>query len=274
MNVSTLEMNLDAPLFGQTLFTPIIVGPIADQGRYHPEAEIATIRGAAAANTLVIVSNHSTAALDRIAQQANGPFWYSVYANEPGAADQARSAVAAGAGAVFITVRSSYAAPGANAAQSPAAAIDWRAVAAIRQGLTVPVIVKGIVTAEDAAAAVREGVQGVVVSNHAAAPTQTSGTTIEGVSAIADAVGGRIPILADGSFRRGTDVLKALILGAQAVLMARPIMWGLAGYGAEGVQYVLQLTQHELARSFGMVGASTPGELTRDFIRVHRIATS
>jgi isopentenyl diphosphate isomerase/L-lactate dehydrogenase-like FMN-dependent dehydrogenase len=113
-----------------------------------------------------------------------------------------------------------------------------------------------------------------VVSNHGGISPAGTPAPLDALASIADAVAGRVPLLIDGSFRRGTDVLKAMILGADAVLLARPAIWGLAAYGDEGVRYVLERIQNELARSSGMLGAATPADLRRDHVRAHQRATT
>lgn len=261
----TLDMNLDTELFGQTLFTPLIVGPIANLGRYHEGAEPALIRGASEAYTQVVVSNRSTVPFERLAGESSEPLWFAVYASDANAREQARAAVAAGARVVFITV-----AEPSGTGRRP---IDWQVVDGIRSGLDVPVVVKGIATPAEAQAAVQRGVQGIVVSTHGAPSAPGSPAPIEVLGDISDTVAGRVPILVDGGFRRGHDALKGLILGARGVLIGRPAAWALAGYGSDGVRWLIELVQNELARAFGMLGVSTPAQLTRDHIRIHRVAT-
>lgn len=267
MNVPTLDMDLGIELWGQTLFTPIVIGPIAGLGLYHPEGERALIRGAVEAYTGVIVSSRSSVPFEDLAEVEAVPRWYAVYAEE-GAEEQARRATAAGAGAIFITVGLD---PRAGRAGLP---IDWRRVDAIRGGLSVPVVIKGVRTADEAATAVQRGVQGVVVSHHGGMSANGEVPPILALPEVAEAVGGRVPVLVDGGIRRGVDVLKALIMGADGVLMGRPAAWALAAYGSDGVRWLLELVHEELARNFGMLGVSRPDQLTRDHIRIHRWSTS
>lgn len=275
MNTPTLDMDLSVPLLGQTLFTPVLVGPIAQQARYHAEGELATARGAGEAHALMVVSSHSSVPFERIAAEAATPLWYSVYAGDEGARQQAQAAAAAGAGAVFVTVGESYQLATDSDTSAPARqGIDWRIVDSIRNGLDVPVVIKGVMSAEDAAAALEQGVDGIVVSNHGGPGDAGAAAPMDVLASITDDVTGRMPVLIDGSFRRGTDVLKALILGARGVLLGRPTAWGLAAYGADGVQWAVQLVQNELARCFAMLGASTPAQLTRAHLSVHERATS
>jgi isopentenyl diphosphate isomerase/L-lactate dehydrogenase-like FMN-dependent dehydrogenase len=159
----------------------------------------------------------------------------------------------------------------ARPARSRPARIDWRAVDQIRQRLAAPVLVKGIMTTEDAEAALQHGVQGIIVSNHGVAPGPRR-ATIDVLPSIADAVGGKVPVLVDGSFRRGSDVLKALALGARAVLLARPVIWALAAYGAPGVQTMLELLQTDLGRMMGMCGKPSVQTIDRALVRLHQHA--
>ena len=131
-------------------------------------------------------------------------------------------------------------------------------------------VLKGIMNADDAKDAVSHSVQGVVVSNYVAAPTAAMASSMEVLPGIVDAVGGKIPVLIDGSFRRGSDFLMALALGARGVLAARPVAWGLAGYGAPGVQKVFELMQSELARDMAMCGKVNLAAVDRSMVKVHR----
>ena len=262
------NLDLSVTLFGETLFTPVMVGPIAEQRRYHGDAELATVQGAAAAHAPMVVSSRSSVPFAQIVARAYSPVWHCVEI-DAGARDQARSAVAAGARVLFITVRS----PARGTPGGARAAIDWRAIDAIRGELSVPIVLKGVMTPEEAATAVKEGYQGLVVSNYGALTGDGMVAPMDALGGIAAAVQGRVSVLIDGSFRRGSDVLKALILGAQGVLLGRPVAWGLAAYGADGVFWVIDRVQNELARSSVMVGAETVADLTRDHLSIHSRAT-
>ena len=174
-------------------------------------------------------------------------------------------AVKCGCKAVCLTLGSSEQPPGTV---NPG--VDWKAIDRLREGMSVPLLLKGIMSPEEAAIAVKRGVQGIVVSNYRGHLESELAASIEVLPAIADAVSGRIPILIDGSFRRGTDVLMALALGAQAVLLGRPPLWGLAAYGAEGVQRVLEMMQAELARSMAMCGRPNIKSIQRSDVKIHR----
>jgi 4-hydroxymandelate oxidase len=260
MLVSTLDMDLTQTILGEAHFTPILVGPISDQKRFHADGELATAKGAAAAKALMIVSSRSSVPLDQIVAQAKS-FWFQVYAADPAAKTQIASGVKAGAKAIVITVG---AAPSATGGKAVAAPISWAAVDALKQGVAVPVVVKGIATPAEATAALTHNVQGIIVSNHGG-----KDALILELPKIVDAVAGKVPVLVDGSFRRGTDVLKALAFGAQGVIVGRPVMWGLAAYGDAGVQGVVEMLQTELARYMGMCGKSSLKALDRTVVKVH-----
>jgi len=264
MNVPTLDLDLSIEILGEPHFAPILVGPVADQRRYHAEGELATVRGASAAKAAVILSAGSSVPIAEVAAQARTPLWCAVYADESDAPKQIQQAVAAGCQAICIT-------SGAfRDGRPPAAArVDWNAIDRIRRRLSVPIVIKGVMTTDDATRAVEEGVPAIIVSSHG---TTAAGApaAIEVLPSIVDVVGPKGAVLIDGSFRRGSDIVKALALGARAVLLARPVMWGLAGYGAAGVQSVVEMLQSDLGRHMGAMGAVNLKNLTRDAVRIHR----
>ena len=269
MLVPTLDLDLTVTLFGDAVPAPIVVAPIADQRRFHPDGEVATVKGASLAHAPVIVSSHSSIALPELMTHAATPIWYQVFAGDPAAKPQMRAAEDAGCRAICVTVGVKPPEHGSPLAAPTAARIEWAAVAALASGSRVPVIVKGVTTAEDAKVALQHNVQGIVVSNYGGLVAPRGDALVLQLPAIVDAVAGRVPVVVDGSFRRGTDILKAIAFGAQAVLVGRPVMWGLAAYGAEGVQGVIEMLQTELARYMAMCGRSNVRMLGRDMLRVH-----
>ena len=260
MLVDVQQLDLTTELFGEKLFTPILVGPISEQQRFHPEGELAMARGASAAKTVMVVSSRSSYPVDRIAAQAKTTLWYQVYSEaEMGAVrDQVHQAVQASCKAVCLT------------ADAPHRRMDWSVIEQLRRGMAIPLLLKGIMSPEEARTAVQRGAQGIVVSNHGAPSSAGLAAPLEMLPSIVEAVGGKIPVLIDGSFRRGTDVLKALALGARAVLIARPAVWGLAAYGADGVQTVLEMLQSELARSMGLSGKPNIKAIDGSLVKIHR----
>ena len=267
MNIPTRDLDLTSTLFGDQHFTPIIVGPIADQKRFHAEGEVAMARGASAAKAAMVVSSDASLPLAMIAQAATSPLWLQVYAKSPKLKDVLGEASAAKAKAVIVTVN---AGTSANGPATPASApIDWAAVDAVVKGTSLPVIVKGITRPEDAKEAVARGAKGVVVSNYRGGNAAALKGTLLLVAPVVQAVGGQVPVLVDGSFRYGADILKALALGAKGVLIGRPIMWGLAAYGADGVQGVVELLQTDLARIMAMCGRVNLAAVNDSLVRIH-----
>jgi 4-hydroxymandelate oxidase len=230
-------------------------------------------RGASAGKAVMVVADRSSYPIDQIALQAKAPLWYQVGV-EPDIDDagpdinQVRTrverAIGAGCKALCVTV-------GGETPRSPGAAgVDWRAIDRLRKGIAVPVVLKGVMSPDEAGRAVAGGMQGIVVSNYGARSIPGVASPIEMLPSIADAVGGKVPILIDGSFRLGSDVLKALAPGARAVLLGRPALWGLAAYGAEGVQSVVELIQSGLARDMAMCGKVNVKSLDATVIKIHR----
>ncbi len=267
MNIPTRDLDLTTSLFGDQHFTPIIVGPMADQKRFHPEGEIATARGASAAKAAMVVSSDASTPLATIAQATTSPLWLQVYSGSPKIKDRLAEANAAKAKAVIVTVN---AGASANALATPdAARIDWAAVDAVVKATSLPVIVKGVTHPQDAKEAVARGAKGVVVSNYRGGNAAALKGTLLLVAPVVQAVGGQVPVLVDGSFRYGSDILKALALGAKGVMIGRPVMWGLAAYGADGVQGVVELLQTDLARIMAMCGRVNLAAVNASLVRIH-----
>jgi 4-hydroxymandelate oxidase len=253
MMVPTLDLDMSVDLLGEPHFTPILIGPVAEQRRFHKDAELATVRGASEVRAAVVVSSRSSVPFGEIVAQAKSPLWFSAYADSD-ARRQIDGALAAGCKVICLAVE-------------PSAKPNWQRIETIRRGLNAPIVVKGVATVQDAKAALEQGAKGIVVSDHGGADTTAP---IEVLLSIVDAVAGRAAVLVDGGFRRGSDIAKALAFGANGVLLARPIMWALAAYGADGVRTVLELLQNDLARNMGALGAVNLQALTRAMVRVHR----
>lgn len=151
----------------------------------------------------------------------------------------------------------------------PFATPAWDTLQRLREAASgMPVIVKGILTAEDTERAVKYGLSGVIVSNHGARQLDQVGSTIEALPECVQAAGGKIPVLIDGGFRRGTDVFKALALGASAAGIARPYLWGLGAFGQRGVARVIELLRAELGADMGMAGVAKISQIDRSFVRI------
>jgi 4-hydroxymandelate oxidase len=268
MCVPVLDMNLSLTLFGDAHFAPIIVGPIENQRRFHPDGELATLTGAAAARAGVVVSSHSSVAGSDLTANAKTPLWYQVFGRDPAAGAKLQHAIDAGYRAVCVTIGASPSTGGGSRPVAPTA-VDWSAVGTLVRSSSVPVLVKGIATPSAATMAIARGAQGLIASTYNGLASGNRASVILTLPEIVDAAG-KVPVLVDGGFRRGTDILKALAFGARAVLIGRPIMWGLAAYGADGVQSVVEMLQTELARYMGMSGNARLAVLDRTLLKVHR----
>jgi len=269
MMVPVLDLDLSLTLCGQSLFAPILVAPIAQQTQFHPDGERATMKGASAARAVTVVSSHSAVPLTELVGQDQS-VWYQVFSQDPSAGPRMQDAVKAGCKAICVTLGTPPAANGARPAASTVKA-ELAAFRALARSVDVPVLAKGIATPDEATQALEHGAQGLIVSSYRGAAARDPDALILKLPAIIDAVGGRVPVLVDGGFRRGTDILKALAFGAQAVLVGRPVMWGLAAYGADGVRGVLEMLQTELARYMAMCGKSNLAMLDRTLLRVHAV---
>lgn len=291
---------------GLTLQTPILVAPTAFHCLAHPEGEVATARGAGAAGSLMTLSSLSTRTLEDVAAAATGPLWFQVYINRDRAftRDLVHRAVAAGYRAIVVTadtpcwgVREAdqrngfHLPPGLEAVNLTASnarsttlshrgsgmadimswmldpALTWKDVSWLAEIAGAPVWVKGICRGEDAREAVAQGAAGVIVSNHGGRQLDGAPATVDVLPEVVEALAGTAPALVDGGIRRGTDVLKALARGARAVLVGRPVLWGLAAGGAEGVEGALRMLQREFDLAMALTGCVNLGEITADLVR-------
>lgn len=264
MMVNTLGLDLSLDLLGETMFAPILVGPASGQLRIHPDGELATAQGTAAAKATLVCAERSGSPLEETASVAPGA-WSQVYPDSDTDAllQRAASAHQAGCRALCLTLGD----PGRPAGRPTSH--GWETIQRLRETSGLPVVLKGILRPADAVEAVDRGIGAIIVSSHGAGRAAGTEEPLAVLPGIAEAVGGRIPILVDGGFRRGGDVLKALALGASAALVCRPALWGLAAYGADGVQTVVEMLQTELAKDMVQVGAENLQAIRRDHIRIH-----
>lgn len=269
---------------------PILVAPTPLHGLVHPEGECATAWGAEAAGTLMIASTHSTRSLEEIAQAANGPRWFHLsifngYSDVEGIL--LRRAYHAGCQAIVVDVsvmdnrvrRKQDVTPllppplveanlmGFAQEELRQRSVNWDILDWIDLESGLPVLVRGILTVEEALLACEHYANGIIVSNHGSRPLDRAVTGIEALPEIVDAVAGRCEIYLDGSMRCGTDILKALALGARAVLVGRPVLWGLSVDGAHGVQRVLEILHTELELAMKLAGCSTLASINRTLVK-------
>ncbi|MEU8661036.1 alpha-hydroxy acid oxidase [Actinoplanes philippinensis] len=291
---ATGDRDLRTTLFGTRLATPVLVAPTAFHLLAHPGGEAATAEGAAAAGTVMVVSMAATQPVERIAE-AGGPLWFQLYP-QPDlgfTAAVVKRAEAAGCRALVVTVDSPVfgrrerdlrhgftALPDGLACENMRdgtgrvrdiamdATLGWDRIGWLREITGLPILLKGILHPADARLAVGHGVDGVIVSNHGGRQLDGALATIDALPAVAEAVGGRIPVLVDGGIRRGTDVLIALARGAAAVLVGRPVLDGLVRNGADGVRDQLRTLTADLDHAMALAGAKRPADLSPDLVRV------
>ena len=300
--VDASRVDPSVELLGERLRLPVLLAPAAFQRLAHPDGELATARAAAAAGTTLVASTLSNVPVEAIAAAIPGRLWLQLYVFRDRALTEALVARAerAGCRAVSLTVtvpvqgnrerdaRNAFRLPdalemanfaGASQSRFPEASgsalgafierefdptLTWEAVGWLRSVTRLPIVLKGITTPEDARLAVEHGVDAVIVSNHGGRQLDGAEPTLLALPRVAEAVGGRIPVLVDGGIRRGTDVVKALCLGARAVLVARPYLYGLAVDGQQGVEHVLAILRAEVVRTMALLGRSTLAELGPD----------
>jgi 4-hydroxymandelate oxidase len=300
VDVSALDTRVT--LFGQALEFPILLAPTAYHRLVHAEGEIATVRGADAAGATLVVSSFATTSIEEMAKAARSPLWFQLYVNKDRGftRDLVQRAESAGCRALCVTVdsplsgmrhrerRARFALPpgversnlkGLGAATAGGthrseetiynvvldAALTWKEIEWLRGMSRVPVLLKGVLSPDDASRGAEAGV-GIIVSNHGARLLDTLPATIDALPRVADAVAGRVPILMDGGVRRGTDVLKALASGASAVLIGRPYLFGLAAQGADGIARVVQILRREFEMSMALTGRRSLKEIDRSVL--------
>ncbi|WP_223778148.1 aminotransferase class I/II-fold pyridoxal phosphate-dependent enzyme [Streptomyces sp. 135] len=279
-------------ILGRGWAAPLAVAPMAYHTLAHPDGENATARGAGAAGVPLVVSTFASRTFEDIAAEARGPLWLQVYCFRDRAVTRrlVERAERAGFEALVLTVDtprlgrrprdvrngfrlpegigpanldgtgSDFASPSAHAATEFDPALDWSVISWLRSVSSLPVLVKGILAPDDARRALAAGVDGIVVSNHGGRQLDGAPATLDVLPEIAAAVAGACPLLVDGGVRRGTDVLAALALGADAVLIGRPVLHGLAVAGDRGVEDVLALVTEELTEAMALTGTGSVRE--------------
>jgi isopentenyl diphosphate isomerase/L-lactate dehydrogenase-like FMN-dependent dehydrogenase len=285
-------------VLGQDVSMPLLVAPVAFQRVAHPDGEIAMARAAKAAGTVMCLSTMATSTLEEVAE-TGVPRWFQLYIfrDEGVTRELIGRVVDAGFTALVLTVDTPFLGrrerdlrtgfvveiPVASLGQgglTPAetfaltsASVSWRDVEQLVSLSGLPVIVKGVLTEEDAKLACEHGASAIVVSNHGGRQLDGVSATIDALEEVVTAVDGRIEVLVDGGIRRGTDVVKALALGARAVLAGRAPLWGLAVDGEAGALRVLRLLQAEILSALQLVGCTSPADVTRDRIARRRFET-
>ena len=297
--VDTYGVSLETTLLGQPLSSPIVLAPVSSQNAFHAEGELGSARGARKNGNLQILSNFATRSIEDVIKARREPVWFQLYPTSKWSTAEMmiRRAERAGAPTVVLTVdlnsnsnrvllgqfvraderdctachgtgpdapmerKPMYEGTGAVAADMDTSAMTWDYIGRLRKATSMNIVVKGIVTAEDAESCVSAGADAVYVSNHGGRAEASGWGAIESLPEVVAAVDGRVPVMIDSGFRRGTDIFKALALGADAVCVGRAYIWGLAAFGEAGVAKVLEMLNAELAMVMGQMGAPTVADI-------------
>jgi 4-hydroxymandelate oxidase len=288
-----------ATVLGQRIAMPLMVAPMGRHRLFHPEGERAMARGAAATGVPYVMATTATMTIEEVApERAAAPHWFQLYLPPDRAVTEGLidRAAAAGFGAVMLTVDQPVYGSSPRAARSPLTPspdiraanmpgqpvarhgygaghtgtvtfpATWRDLEWLIGRSPLPVLVKGILRADDAVRCAELGAQAVIVSNHGGRHLDSGLATADALPEIAAAVGAKAEVYVDGGIRRGTDIVKALALGARAVLIGRPAIWGLAIGGADGVRGVFEHLRTELVRTMALCGVAKLSEVTRDLV--------
>jgi len=304
--VDTSNLDTSLELFGQRYASPILLCPVGEQQMFHPEGEVAVARAAKAKNALQMLSTVANFSVEDVAAARGAPGWFQLYPTSKweNTLAMVKRAERAGCTALAVTVdvparnlepverfdRDNdpvcQACHAAAVGQSPwrlrhmfdgldmtgatmgITGLTWSYIDRLKSATTMKVLVKGIVTAEDAALCIRHGADGVIVSNHGGRADESLRGTIDSLPEVVDAVRGRVPVIVDSGFRRGTDIFKALALGAAAVGVGRPYIWGLGAFGQAGVEKVVDLLTRELRIVMQQMGAASLPEISRSSLDV------
>ncbi|XP_017977970.1 PREDICTED: peroxisomal (S)-2-hydroxy-acid oxidase GLO4 isoform X2 [Theobroma cacao] len=279
--VDASRIDLSTTVLGYKISAPIMIAPTAMHKLAHPEGEVATARAAAACNTIMILSYMSTCTVEEVASSCKAIRFFQlyVYKRRDITANLVQRAERCGYKAIVLTVdtprlgrreadiKNKMVAPQLKnfkglISTKVSSDIGW-----LRSITNLPLLIKGVLTCEDAIKAVEVGVDGIVVSNHGGRQLDYSPATISVLEEVVHAVKGKVPVLFDGGIRRGTDVFKALALGAQAVLIGRPAVYGLAAKGEYGVKRVIEMLKDELELTMALSGCPTVKDITRNHVR-------
>ena len=286
-------------LFGTTYNSPIFCCPTSGQGAFFADGELSVARAASARGTLQCLSTFTSNPIEEVNKQLGRPVWYQFYAPSQWEAceQMLRRVEAAGSTVVLLTVdnttgrnsetflrtrpnlsectachvgvpppintRAMFKGIDMTGVRALNPAMDWPFVDRLRKYWRGKLVIKGIDTHEDARLAIEHGFDGILVSNHGGRATETLRSTLESLPEVVSAAGNRVPVFVDSGFRRGTDVFKALALGAKAVGVGRPILWGLGAFGQPGVDRVIEILQGEFKLAMGNCGTRTVTDISR-----------
>jgi len=283
--VDVSKIDTRVKLFGEELPFPILLAPTGGQRFIHPEGEMASARGAAAANSVYVISSSSSFKVEDIARSTPGPVWFQLYVQKDRSftRDLVERAEGSGCRALCVTVDSpTFGArnreersrselperelPNLKGKDYLDPSLTWKDIDWLRSFARTPVLLKGVLNPDDALTAVKAGVSGIIVSNHGARNLDTVPATIDALPLVVEKVAGRVPVLVDGGIRRGTDIIKAFALGAAAVQIGRPYLWGLGVSGALGVTRVVEILRKEFELAMALTGRPTIQSIDRSVL--------
>jgi len=289
--VDVSRVDTSTTVLGHSISAPILIAPTGQHAFVTPDAEIATATAASAANTVLVASTSSSRSIEEIAAAATCPVWFQLYLFRDRDRSEAmvRRAEATGCRAIVLTVDSPRwgrkerslrteddlpwrngnlsALPPSKCEYLDGAPATWVDFEWLRRLTNLPLVIKGILTAEDAVLAANHGAEAVVVSNHGGRQLDGAIASIEALPEIVAAVDDKLEVYLDSGIRRGTDVLKSLALGARAVLIGRPVLWGLAVHGSQGATEILRMLKNELAWAMALSGRPSIRSINRDLVR-------
>lgn len=294
--IDVTNVSTSVKLFGQTLENPIILSPVGFQKFFHPEGEIGAAKAAVKKKHQMIVSSVSNYSVNEIADQSQAKLWFQLYPTVDRKVTKKllERAEKAGCKVCVLTVDSpvlgnrersgstlsklmddkvlkmgNYEGIMPEGTTFADAGMTWDIIAWLRANCDMKIVLKGIVTREDAALSIEHNVDGIIVSNHGGRQLESLRSTIDCLPEIVEEINGKIPILIDGGIRRGTDVFKALALGATAVCIGRPFCWGLGALGQQGVEMVLDLLKAELIRDMQLAGTASIDKISRNHVLIN-----
>ena len=293
--IDVTNVSTSVKLFGQTLDNPIILSPVGFQKFFHPDGEIGSAKASVKKKHQMIVSSVSNYSVNEIADQSQAKLWFQLYPTVDRKVTKKLldRAERAGCKVCVLTIDSpvlgnrerggttlsklmeakvlkmgNYEGILPDGTTFDDAGMTWEIIAWLRANCDMKIVLKGIVTKEDAALSIKHNVDGIIVSNHGGRQLESLRPTIECLPEIVEEINGKIPVLIDGGIRRGTDVFKALALGATAVCIGRPYCWGLGAIGQQGVEMVLDILKAELIRDMQLAGTASIEAISRNHILI------
>jgi len=289
--VDVTKIDTRVTLFKHSMPHPILLAPAAAHMLVHPEGELATARGAGAADAIMVASTVSSKSIQEIGRAVTQPLWFQLYVDRDRevTTDLVRRAESAGCQALCLTVdqpityardRVSKIQPFmpklplgnlsgsafGNGQTTRTRDLTWKDVAWFKSVTKLPLLLKGILHPQDAEQAVQSGADGIIVSNHGGRALDGVAATIDALPRVTQRVAGRVPVLMDGGIRRGTDIVRALARGANAVLIGRPYLYGLAVNGSEGVRHVVEILRTELETAMALCGKTSLAQIDRSVL--------